>query len=531
MLKGLNSRRQKPRLELLESRLALDASAQAIVTGLYRQMLQRDPDPAGLVAHSARLESGGTIGEIAQGIYSSREFRQNQAENYYDSLLARDADPAGLNHWADQLFSGVPEEQVLAAMASTSEYTGRFASQQGLVNRWYVDLLGRQPDAYGLAAHIQALQSGRSYFEVASALTSSAEFRGVKVRTIYFAALGREADSVGLDSWSGQWQSQGGLKGVTVGILASAENQARLVSAGGVALPDLELASLWNAIMRAPYDESDNGFVQMYNRLLQTNPVYDSGNDPVFSQPGNLALWEFSRSAGLRDGLPEDEKRLVTPVNQPVPYSVLGILPTQNEVDMSQSLRFPLTNPDTLDLYLKGGDIRHPRGLIITGGDGRYVLNGHHRWSTIYCINPQANILSVDIGLEVTPQDYLKVTQIAVGADLGFLPVAPASDSNNLFTVIEADFRTYVQATITGVVDSGQAVLEVFARYGYQDMTAIQDYLWGNVQLLRQNNQPVPGATQREYMPQPLNDDPAPIAAWMQSGGLNYKGPLVPALG
>ena len=62
-------------------------------------------------------------------------------------------------------------------------------------------------------------------------------------------------------------------------------------------------------------------------------------------------------------------------------------------------------------------------------------------------------------------------------------------------------------------------------------MTAIQDYLWGNVLLLRQNNQPVPGATEREYMPQPLNDDPAPIAAWMRSGGLNYKAPLIPVLG
>ena len=531
MLKDLKRNNKALRLELLESRLAMDASAGAVVTGLYRQMLLRDPDPAGLAAHTARLESGGTIGEVAQGIYSSSEFRHNQARNYYDSLLARDPDPAGMNHWADQLFSGVPEERVLAAMASSHEYTARFDSLQGLVNRWYVDLLGRQPDVGGSAAQIQALQSGKSFFEVAAALTSSAEFRRVKVQTVYSTALGRQADSAGLDSWSSLWQTQGGLRGVTAGILGSAENQARLVSPNGVALPDLELARLWNSILRAPYDESANGFVQMYNRLLDTKPVYDSDNDPVFSQPGNSALWEFSKSAGLGDGLTEDEKRLITAVDQPVAYPVMGILPTQTEVDMSQSLRFPLTNPDTLELYLNGGDIRHPRGLIITGGDGRYVLNGHHRWSTIYCINPQASILSVDIGLEASPQDYLKITQIAVGAELGFLPVAPASDANNLFNVPETEFRAYVQATITGVSDQGQAVLAVFARHGYQDMTAIQDYLWGNVLQLRQNNQPVPGATEREYMPQPLNDDPVPIAAWMRSGGLNYKGPLVSSLG
>jgi hypothetical protein len=181
-------------------------------------------------------------------------------------------------------------------------------------------------------------------------------------------------------------------------------------------------------------------------------------------------------------------------------------------------------------MYLKGGDIEHPRGLIITGGNGRYVLNGHHRWSTIYTINPQARILSVDIGLEATPQDYLKVTQIAVGADLGFLPVANASDANNLFNVDETKFRTYLDTRIMGNPDGGQAILNVFALYGFKDMMAIQDYLWGNVQQLRANNQPALDVP-REIMPQPLDDDPTPIAAWMQSGMLNPKVPVIASLG
>jgi hypothetical protein len=61
-------------------------------------------------------------------------------------------------------------------------------------------------------------------------------------------------------------------------------------------------------------------------------------------------------------------------------------------------------------------------------------------------------------------------------------------------------------------------------------MTAVQDYLWGNVLQLRANNQPAVDV-KRDYMPQPLEDDPAPIAAWMRSGMLNFRQPVITTLG
>ena len=164
------------------------------------------------------------------------------------------------------------------------------------------------------------------------------------------------------------------------------------------------------------------------------------------------------------------------------------------------------------------------------GGDGSFVLDGHHRWSTIYTINPQARILSVDIGMGETPQELLKATQIAVGADLGFLPVAVVAPGNNLFEVSETVFRAKVESLITGNGDGGQAVMEVFARYGFADMTAVQDRLWANVQLLRANNRPALDV-KRDFMPQPRGGDSAPIAAWMRSGMLNFRQPVIATLG
>lgn len=520
-----------PRLESLESRLTPDASAQAVVTGLYHQVLLRAPDADGLAAHTRALESGTTTGEIAGALYSSREFRTAQAGRYYENLLGRVGDQAGVAHWADRLFAGVPEETVGAAMASSQEYTNRFSRPNDLVTRWYVDLLGRHPDSPGLEAHTRALESGRSAFEVTSALTASAEFRSVKIRQVYFAALGRDADTAGKEAWAAGWQALGGLAGVTAGILGSAENHARLSSTTGVPLPDLALANQWASVLRAPYDGTDTGFVKMYNRLLETVPKIDpSTNDAVYSEPDNMALWNFSRNNGDIDGLPDDEKRQVTPVSRPTAYAVSDLLPTQNEVDMNQSLRYPLRFPDTLELYLKGGDILHPGGLIITGGNGRYVLNGHHRWSAVYSINPNVRVMSVDIGLGETPQELLKATQIAVGADLGFLPVAVVAPGNNLFEVSETTFRDYVSATILANTDGGKEIMEVFARYGFADMTAVQDHLWANVLRLRANNKPAVDV-KRDFMPQPLNEDPAPIAAWMRSGMLNFRQPVITTLG
>lgn len=150
--------------------------------------------------------------------------------------------------------------------------------------------------------------------------------------------------------------------------------------------------------------------------------------------------------------------------------------------------------------------------------------------TTIYAINPYARILSVDIGQLANPAEYLKVTQIAVGAEIGFLPVANASDANNLFNVDETKFKNFVASTILGNSDSGQAILEVFGRYGYKTMTEIQDYLWGNVLQLRANNRPALNVP-REIMPQPLNGDPTPLASSILSGMLNYKGHILAILG
>lgn len=65
----MNKMSFSPRLESLESRLTPDASAQAVVTGLFHQLLLRDPEAGGLAAFTRVLESGGTTAAVARAIY------------------------------------------------------------------------------------------------------------------------------------------------------------------------------------------------------------------------------------------------------------------------------------------------------------------------------------------------------------------------------------------------------------------------------------------------------------------------------
>jgi hypothetical protein len=185
--------------------------------------------------------------------------------------------------------------------------------------------------------------------------------------------------------------------------------------------------------------------------------------------------------------------------------------------------------PVELQLPVEPHEVR-TGGPIITGGDGRYIVDGHHRWSSIYVINPDAAIEAVDLGHEVAPQNYLKVTQMAIGAELGYLQVQTV-EGQNLFTIGHDDFDAWVKATITGGKDP-QGVLDVFQRLrGLNGLQAVADFLWGNVESLRAFNLPLPGVTSRDYMPQPPSDGLASLLIWFESGQLNSRFPVVARLG
>jgi len=175
--------------------------------------------------------------------------------------------------------------------------------------------------------------------------------------------------------------------------------------------------------------------------------------------------------------------------------AVKNLRPTQNEVVMEKSLSFPLTNQFSAKQYLSGG-IAAPKGQsIVTAGGGKYVIDGHHRWSQVYCLNPDTKIKAIDLPIK-DPINALKSTQMGIAVQLGKVPTAKGGQTN-LFTVSEDVLKKYVTDTIT------DEVVSIFKKYGKGNTKEkIANYIWENVELLKQNSKPVPNAPKRNIMPQ-----------------------------
>jgi len=176
--------------------------------------------------------------------------------------------------------------------------------------------------------------------------------------------------------------------------------------------------------------------------------------------------------------------------------TVGNLRPTQNEIDVDKSLKFPLTNAASAAPILKGGTIKVAGKLIITAGGGKYIVDGHHRWSQVCALNPEAKIAALDLSDIKDPMAALKSTQLGIAADIGKVPVAKVEGSNLLVMGKDA-LVAYVEKTIT------PEVIEVFKKAGKGDNAkAIGEFIWTNVEKMQQDNQPVSGAPGRGIMPQ-----------------------------
>lgn len=198
---------------------------------------------------------------------------------------------------------------------------------------------------------------------------------------------------------------------------------------------------------------------------------------------------------------------------------VADLRPTQNEIDVDKSLKFPLTNAKSAKQCLNGGTVAIAGKQIVTGGGGKFIIDGHHRWSQLYCMNPEAKISALDITNITKPMDGLKATQLGIAGDIGKVPTATVK-GRNLLKMGENDIVNYVAKTVTndvvqvfiasGVVKSNnlfnKAKQKAGVDEGSRDKAAIRiaigRYIWNNVQKMQQDSQPVPGAPSRNIMPQ-----------------------------
>ena len=131
-----------------------DNTAATFVHNLYRELLGREPDSAGQsfwVGLDTQLAGAGTAASaqhsLVAGFLGSPEYREHLVTGMFRDLLDRAPDAGGLQFWTTILAAGTDEKSVLVGILGSDEYyadAGKTAS--GFVNALYRNVLGRAVD-------------------------------------------------------------------------------------------------------------------------------------------------------------------------------------------------------------------------------------------------------------------------------------------------------------------------------------------------------------------------------------------------
>ena len=513
----------------------------AVVTGLFNEVLRRDPTDSELQNYLRRLNISGVNGVVA-GLYTSDAFRQNAVNNYYLELLGRTPTQQELTWGALRLGLGT-EPNFAASLAGSKEFYntsasggGKFGTQPSATT--YVDLLYRSllGQATGPSATplVQQIQGGLPISWAASQFVNTDAYRTVKVGEVY-QVLGQAASPTDIAGYVQNWLWSGGQSGISMSLLATATNVQR-IEAGLYEMPDVAAAADLQKLLLSYYTDSPEGFTKLFNELLTVDPTQPISKDNPCSAENktcNTALFKLVTQGGPKRGIPNGSLTLTS-----MAANVATLVPTQNEIDLEKSLIFPLTDPKQLQSYFAGGVIQPFGNPVVTANDGTYIVDGHHRWSAIVLINPYTQVAALDMGYVPTPQTALKEAQMGVMAAKGYLASAKV-DGENLFTIPEATFKTRVGEIIGGGKET-EKVLAVFGEYlGFdpdpnitplpEQYQIVENYLWDNVVRMRDLNPYIPGAPSRSVMPQ---TDPLPITqGYWASGDLSYSFPTISYLG
>ena len=110
------------------------------------------------------------------------------------------------------------------------------------------------------------------------------------------------------------------------------------------------------------------------------------------------------------DGSETDDK---ISVSSAAPIGVKDLGPTQQFIDLMQSVSFPLGSAKVLDKSITSKTTGAPGAISVSGNA---VLDGHHRWSGVYAITPDGSINAKNFGFPGSVKDKLASAQLAVAA-------------------------------------------------------------------------------------------------------------------
>jgi hypothetical protein len=174
------------------------------VTGLYYDVLSRQPSASEVDGWVNSLQSGAPRGLALQLFLGGTEYRSSEIQTAYESFLGRPAEASVQSFWLGQMQGGASYKTMLGVIFGSNEFYARQGSNAAsFITSLYHDLLFRNPEPAALGAWIGALQfGGMSRSTAVAGLLNSAEASAQFVDQAYHAILGRAPDSGALATWA-----------------------------------------------------------------------------------------------------------------------------------------------------------------------------------------------------------------------------------------------------------------------------------------------------------------------------------------
>jgi hypothetical protein len=170
-------RRQVTRQDMTTSLSRSDEWVSAVITRFYRDTLGREPDAAGLAMWVRKAKDGTPMATIAASFYASTEYYRTTGKSndevwvkdLYRKLLLREPDQAGVDGWVRALRSGTSRSSVAYSFYQSRESLGV------RIDRLYQELLGRPVEPGGVTSWAELVRT-RGDLVLAASLAASKEY-------------------------------------------------------------------------------------------------------------------------------------------------------------------------------------------------------------------------------------------------------------------------------------------------------------------------------------------------------------------
>lgn len=225
----------------------------------------------------------------------------------------------------------------------------------------------------------------------------------------------------------------------------------------------------------------------------------------LLKDPKTAALLEDAFGGSLGDVQLKYSKRNI---------SVKKLNPTQAEIDLKNSVLYPLCHPECIPNFFKSAvELSIP---LITFND-TFVIDGHHRWSQGLCFNPSCKMVCINFKGDMSATQMLKAMQGSIAAYMSEkgnngqdIPSAVVAKGFNIFDKSRNEMEQFLEQVYNGFIAMGNDkcdVDEVVKQLGkyvpeVKDKESLTKYICDNAENLKNDHTPVVGAPNRGLMPQ-----------------------------